>query len=487
MKKKTIYACQECGTVSAKWQGRCLGCNKWNTITEDIILPSEKSIEKSTLSDILESDDVPCLLSTVEICDKKRIECADKELSRVLGGGIVYGSIILVGGDPGIGKSTLMLQMAMSLLDSKILYISGEESARQVKLRAVRIQKNKSIDDLHTTNTLNKQSNLDLKKEVQPNDSLYILTETNLDKIFNHSKKIKPDIIIIDSIQTLYSSSLDSIAGSISQIKNSASLLMYYAKKTNVSIFLIGHITKEGTLAGPKVLEHIVDTVLQFEGEPRLSYRILRTTKNRFGSTSELGIYEMRSNGLRQVENPSELLLSEHSNSVSGIAIGVFIEGNRPLVVEVQALVGNAAYGNPQRSTTGFDYKRLNMLLAVLEKRLNCRVLSKDVFLNITGGIKIDDPSLDLAVCISILSSYLEIDIPHTVCFCGEVGLSGEIRPVARIEARISEAEKLGFQCLYVPKHNIKSLTLEKYNISLKSYEYLENIFSDLKCKTTTE
>ncbi len=483
--------CQECGTASAKWQGRCLGCNKWNTIVEDIVLPAEKGIENSTLSNILENNNVPCLLSTIETCDKKRIKCADKELNRVLGGGIVYGSIVLVGGDPGIGKSTLMLQMAMSLSDLRVLYISGEESARQVKLRAIRIQ-NKPDNSPEAMNSILSNPSIsdkktDTKKESQPNDNFYILTETNLDKIFNHSKKIKPDIIIIDSIQTLYSSSLDSIAGSISQVKNSASLLMYYAKKTNIPIFLIGHITKEGTLAGPKVLEHIVDTVLQFEGEPRLSYRILRTTKNRFGSTSELGIYEMHSNGLRQVENPSELLLSEHSNNVSGIAIGVFIEGTRPLVVEVQALVGNAAYGNPQRSTTGFDYKRLNMLLAVLEKRLNCRLLSKDVFLNITGGIKIDDPSLDLAVCVAILSSYLEIDIPHTVCFCGEVGLSGEIRPVARIDSRISEAEKLGFQCFYMPKYNIKSLNLKKYNISLKSYEYLGNIFSDLKCKTIAE
>ena len=455
MKKiSTSYVCQSCGSISIKWQGKCPGCNSWNTLLEEINIPDSKNVSNSVLPEILEKKNKINLLTSISSKEDERIVCKDKELNRVLGGGIVKGSLILLGGDPGVGKSTLMLQLATSLIDNKVLYISGEESINQIKLRANRIS---SISD-----------------------NCYILNETNLDQIFKSSNKLKPNLIIIDSIQTLYSSSLESSIGSVSQVRTCASLLMHFAKRTNIPIFLIGHITKEGSLAGPKVLEHIVDTVLQFEGDRHLTYRLLRTTKNRFGSTSELGIYEMNSFGLREINNPSEILLSEHSNNLSGIAIGSFIEGNRPLLIEIQSLVSRATYGNPQRSTTGFDSKRLNMLLAVLEKRINYKMGNQDIFLNIAGGMKVDDPALDLAVCISIISSFIEIKIPINICFAAEIGLSGEIRPINRIEHRISEAEKLGFDSIYISKYNLKSIKKKDFNIQIIAFDFLENIISAL-------
>ncbi|MCP3659117.1 MAG: DNA repair protein RadA [Bacteroidetes bacterium] len=455
MKKiSTSYCCQSCGYVSVKWQGKCPGCNSWNTLLEEINVPNSKEVSNSVLPEILDKKNEINLLTDVQTSEEERINCNDKELNRVLGGGIVKGSLILLGGDPGIGKSTLMLQLAIALKTLKVLYISGEESSTQIKLRANRLGK--------------------------ASDQCYILNETNLDKIFKQSKTLKPDLIIIDSIQTLYSSSLESSIGSVSQIRICASLLMHYAKGTNIPIFLIGHITKEGSLAGPKVLEHIVDTVLQFEGDRHFTYRILRTTKNRFGSTSELGIYEMNSYGLREINNPSEILLSQRYENLSGISIGSFIEGNRPLLIEVQSLVSRATYGNPQRSTTGFDLKRLNMLLAVLEKKINYKLVSQDVFLNIAGGMKVDDPALDLSVCISIVSSFTEIKIPINICFAGEVGLSGEIRSINRIDQRITEAEKLGFEFIFISNYNIKSIKVKDYKIKIKGFDFLENIISDL-------
>ncbi len=454
-KTKTTHFCQSCGYQSPKWMGKCPSCAEWNTFVEEVIQkenPDKKGEWRTTSSQKIAPK--PRLLQEINPLEQPRIVTPDKELNRVLGGGIVPGSLILIGGEPGIGKSTLLLQIALQLDNLKILYVSGEESEQQIKMRADRIG--------------------------LQHDNCYLMTETSTQNIFKQVEAFEPKILIVDSIQTLQSSFIESGAGSVSQVKECAAELMKFAKESNTPVFLIGHITKDGTLAGPKVLEHMVDTVLQFEGDRHLVYRILRVTKNRFGSTSELGIYEMLGDGLREVSNPSEILISQREEEISGIAIGATIEGNRPLLIETQSLVSVSSYGTPQRSTTGYDAKRLNMLLAVLEKRGGYRLGAQDVFLNITGGLKIEDPAIDLAVCASIVSSYEDIVIPTGVCFAGEVGLGGEIRAVHKIEQRISEAEKLGFKKIYVSKFSFKSLSTLSFKIDIKPVAKLEELFNDL-------
>jgi DNA repair protein RadA/Sms len=428
-KIKTTFACQSCGAVYPKWQGKCNACGEWNTIVEEVI--EKEAAEKTAWR----ADDKgnsyqakPVKLQEIEPGDSFRIVTYDSELNRVLGGGIVPGSIILIGGEPGIGKSTLLLQIALSLKNLKILYISGEESEKQIKQRAER---------------------LGVK-----NDQCYILTETATHKIFHYIKELQPDIVIADSIQTMHSKSIESTPGSVSQVRECAGEFQRFAKETNTPVFLVGHITKDGTIAGPKILEHIVDTVLQFEGDRNHIYRILRTVKNRFGSTSELGLYEMLSNGLRIVDNPSEILITQKDDNLGGIAIAATIEGMRPMLIEVQALVSTAFYGTPQRSATGFDTRRLNMLLAVLEKRVGFNIGTKDIFLNIAGGLKVEDPAIDLAIVAALMSSYSDVPISKKAAFAGEVGLSGEVRAINKIDQRIAEAEKLGFEEIYVSKYN---------------------------------
>lgn len=406
----------------------------------------------------------PKTLNEIESSGEIRIATPDQELNRVLGGGIVPGSLVLIGGEPGIGKSTLMLQIGLALQNAKVLYVSGEESEQQIKMRSERISKK----------TKSAPSN------GQHHENFYMLAETNTKNIFQAIESLEPNLIIIDSIQTLHSHMLDSVAGSIGQVRQCAGELMKFAKETNTPVFLVGHITKDGTLAGPKVLEHMVDTVLQFEGDRHLAYRILRTTKNRFGSTSEIGIYEMLGTGLREVSNPSEILISQKDGQLSGVTIGATIEGNRPLLIEIQSLVSPASYGTPQRTPTGFDQKRLNMLLAVLEKRCGFRVGTQDVFVNMAGGIYVEDPAIDLALCISIISSKQEIPVNDKICFAAEIGLGGELRAVNRIDQRISEAEKLGFKEIYISKFSQKSIDLSKTKIEVKSFGKLTDVFADL-------
>jgi DNA repair protein RadA/Sms len=444
-KKNSIFYCQNCGTSSSKWLGKCPSCNQWNTFVE------EKTSKKESKKDgyVSNMKNTPKLLNEISYSSENRIVTRDKELNRVLGGGIVPGSLILLGGDPGIGKSTLLLQFALSSKSKKILYVSGEESEKQIKMRAERINKN--------------------------SEHCYILTETSTNNIFQEIEKIQPDILIIDSIQTIHTSYLESAPGSVSQIRECTSELIKFAKETSTAVLLIGHINKDGAIAGPKVLEHMVDTVLQFEGDRNHVYRILRTIKNRFGSASELGVYEMSGNGLRQVTNPSEILITERDENTSGVAIAGTIEGARPLLVEIQSLVSSAVYGTPQRSTTGFDTRRMNMLLAVLEKRCGFRLGAKDVFLNITGGIKIDDTAIDLAVVCSILSSDQDVPLDNQICFAGEIGLSGEIRAVNRIDQRISEAEKLGYKKIIISKYN--KFNSKDFNIEIVKCGKIEEVF----------
>lgn len=452
-KDKTAYVCDNCGQESAKWIGKCPSCHQWNTFKEiKISGASSKGIASSPiLKD--KNDKRPLRLKEISGKDEPRIDMNDSELNRVLGGGLVPGSIVLLGGEPGIGKSTLTLQTILGLPDRKILYVSGEESAHQLKMRAERIHKAGAI-----SGTLPDDSSL---------DSLYILCETSLETIFEHIKTVQPEIVVVDSIQTIATEDADSSPGSITQVRECASALLRFAKSSSIPVILIGHINKEGTLAGPKILEHIVDTVIQFEGDQHHLYRILRAIKNRFGSTSELGIYEMQQNGLRQVSNPSELLLTHDHEGLSGIAISSAVEGIRPFLVETQALVSTAAYGTPQRSATGFDQRRLNMLLAVLEKRVGFKLMQKDVFINIAGGLRVTDLAMDLSVIAAVLSSNVDTPIETGWCMAGEVGLSGEVRPVARIEQRIAEAEKLGFTHMIVPKYNMQGLDRKKFNIEL--------------------
>lgn len=456
-KAKTTYYCQQCGYESSKWLGKCPSCHAWNTFVEEVFQKTDapKNDWRISSKDRISQ---PKRISEIESRKELRITANDAELNRVLGGGIVPGSLVLIGGEPGIGKSTLMLQLALALRTLKVLYISGEESEQQIHMRARRMSVSPETVDT----------------------SCYVLTETNTRNIFQNIEAMLPELVIVDSIQTLYSPQLDSAAGSIGQVRQCAGELMKFAKETNTPVFIVGHITKDGSLAGPKVLEHMVDTVLQFEGDRHLAYRILRTTKNRFGSTSEIGIYEMLGSGLREVSNPSEILISQKDSSLSGITIGATIEGNRPLLIEIQSLVSPASYGTPQRTPTGFDPKRLNMLLAVLEKRCGFRMSTQDVFLNMAGGLKVEDPAIDLAICISAISSYEEMPVADKICFAAEIGLGGELRAVNRIEQRISESEKLGFSTIYISKYNQKSIDLTRAKIEVKSFGKLTEVLEDL-------
>ena len=448
-KDKIAYVCENCGQESAKWIGKCPSCNQWNTFREIRIKaqPSAKSQWQMANSQ-RPAVSGPQLLKDIPLHDVSRMDMHDEELNRVLGGGLVPGSIVLLGGDPGIGKSTLTLQTIMRMPETNVLYISGEESAHQLKLRADRIGESSRVQEV-----LCKQSE-QVRAQGSKNENVSVLCETNLEKIFDTIRNAVPDLIVVDSIQTMETEAAESAPGSVTQIRECTAALLRYAKTSGVPVILIGHINKEGTIAGPKILEHIVDAVIQFEGDRQGIYRILRSIKNRFGSTSELGIYEMQQNGLRPVSNPSELLLSDDREGMSGVAIAAAVEGMRPFLVETQALVSTAAYGTPQRSATGFDQRRLNMLLAVLEKRVGFKLAQKDVFLNIAGGLKVTDMAMDLSVIAAVLSSNVDTPIESGYCMCGEVGLSGEVRPVTRIEQRIAEAEKLGFTDIIVPFRN---------------------------------
>jgi DNA repair protein RadA/Sms len=454
---KTTFFCQNCGTQAAKWAGKCNSCGEWNTLVEEVVQKESRNGRLQLFSSGKNSgaaSNKPVLLQDIGISEFPRIPVPGQELTRVLGGGIVPGSLVLFGGEPGIGKSTLMLQLALRLKNLKILYVSGEESEQQLKMRAERI-------GITTENC-------------------FILQETNTQNIFSQVNEIQPQLLIIDSIQTIHTNYIDSSPGSVSQVRECAAEFLRFAKETNVPVFMIGHITKEGNLAGPKVLEHMVDTVLQFEGDRNHIYRLLRSVKNRFGSTNEMGIYEMNGSGLKEVSNPSEILITNRNEATSGVAIAATLEGSRPMLIETQALVSTAAYGVPQRSSTGFDLRRLSMLLAVLEKRCGFRLSAKDVFINIAGGIKVEDPGIDLALVCGILSSSEDIPIPQNLCFAAEVGLTGEIRPVSRIEQRISEAEKLGFEKMVISSYNLKGLDKKNLKIELLPVSKMEEIFSTL-------
>ena len=452
-KTKLVYVCSDCGAESLKWIGKCPSCNGWNTYVEETI--NKEPVTQRSFSGADQGGAKPKLLRDVTLLEETRLDLSDGELNRVLGGGLVKGSLVLIGGEPGIGKSTLVLQTILQLKALRTLYVSGEESAQQLKLRAER-----------------------LTDEAVDMDHCFVLCETNLEQVFVHAQQLQPDLLIIDSIQTMFTELAESSPGSITQVRECSAAILKFAKETGTPVLLIGHITKEGSIAGPKVLEHIVDTVLQFEGDRHYMYRILRSIKNRFGSTSELGIYEMRQSGLRQVSNPSELLLTENHEGLSGVAIAAAIEGVRPFLIESQSLVSSAVYGNPQRSATGFDIRRMNMLLAVLEKRAGFKLMQKDVFLNIAGGLRVSDPAIDLSVICAILSSSLDIAIERGVCMAGEVGLSGEIRPVTRIEQRISEAEKLGFSRIIIPA--MKGIEELKTKIKIIKVKKAEEAFREI-------
>jgi DNA repair protein RadA/Sms len=451
-KTKTTFFCQNCGSQFAKWQGQCTACKEWNTIVEEVIQKAEKVSWQTTDRPAIKRVAKPLKVSEIATTSETRLHTNSVELNRVLGGGLVPGSLTLLGGEPGIGKSTLMLQVALQL-PYKTLYVSGEESPQQLKMRADRIHPN--------------------------SESCFILAETNTQNIFKNIAEMEPDIVIIDSIQTLHTNTIESSAGSISQIRETATELIRFAKETAAPVILIGHITKDGNIAGPKVLEHMVDTVLQFEGDRNHIYRILRANKNRFGSTNELGIYEMQGDGLREVSNPSEVLISKYEEDLSGTAISATLEGMRPLMIEIQALVSTAVYGTPQRSATGYNAKRLNMILAVLEKRAGFKLGAKDVFLNITGGITVDDPAIDLAVVAAVLSSNIDIAIDKRMCFAAEIGLAGEVRPVTRVDQRILEADKLGFSSIVISKYC--KLPKQNYGIDIvkigKVHDLVQHLF----------
>ena len=465
-KSKIAYFCQSCGFESPKWLGKCPSCQQWNTFVEEVIekvnvaVPTWKSNSTTT-----QRSNKPVQVSEITFDEEQRMLTPDKEFNRVLGGGIVAGSLVLIGGEPGIGKSTLMLQLALNMPNLKVLYVSGEESERQIKMRAERLQ-----------------SEVGSQKS---EGGCFVLTETSTQNIFKQIEQLEPDLVVIDSIQTLYSSHIESTPGSVSQVRECTAELLRFAKESSTPVFLIGHITKDGMIAGPKILEHMVDTVLQFEGDRHHVYRILRAVKNRFGSASELGIYEMLGEGLREVSNPSEILLSQRDEPLSGITISATLEGMRPMLIETQALVSTSAYGTPQRTATGFDTRRMSMLLAVLEKRCGFKLGAKDVFLNITGGIRVEDPAIDLGLAAAIISSHEDMPIPFKTCFAGEIGLSGEIRAVNRIEQRIAEAEKLGFEQIFISKYNLasggkdkKRMDLSRYKIEVKTVGSIEEVFS---------
>lgn len=451
-KTKSVYFCSSCGYESPKWLGKCPSCGEWNTFAEEKVIVEKR--RQGGVRGALVERSKPVRLSEIEPLEEPRIHMPSEELNRVLGGGLVAGSLTLIGGEPGIGKSTLLLQNILSIRNRKILYVSGEESATQLKLRADRLGK--------------------------VSDNTFILTETSLEGIFTQIENVKPQLLIVDSIQTISSAEIESVAGSVSQVRECAAALLRYAKQSGVPVILVGHINKDGAIAGPKVLEHIVDTVLQFEGDRQYLYRILRAIKNRFGSTNEIGIYEMVEKGLKEVKNPSEMLLSENRDEeMSGITIGVTIEGIRPILVEIQALVSSAAYGTPQRSVTGFEQRRLNMLLAVLEKRARFKLSQKDVFLNVAGGLKLSDPAMDLAVVAAVMSSNFDVSISRRDAFVGEIGLSGEIGAVTRIEQRVAEAEKLGFERIFIPKGNLKGVK-SKFSIQIVECAKVEDCFRKL-------
>lgn len=449
MKEKIVYFCKECGADYPKAYGRCPACGAWNSFVEQKV--RKEPAAKVSGRGFVASGSRPVRINEVDAHAEMRIDTQNAELNRVLGGGLVPGSLVLIGGEPGIGKSTLVLQVALRMVGKRVLYVSGEESVNQLKMRSERIGRMES--------------------------DCYIVSETSLEQIFTHIENVKPDIVIVDSIQTISTETAESSPGSISQVRECSAALLKFAKESAVPVILIGHITKEGSLAGPKILEHIVDTVLQFEGDRHYLYRILRANKNRFGSTDELAIFEMQQSGLREVSNPSELLLTQNHDGLSGVAIAAMIEGVRPFLIEVQALVSTAAYGTPQRSATGFDIRRMNMLLAVLEKRAGFKLMQKDVFLNIAGGLRVNDPAIDLAVLAAVLSSNLDITLDNTICLTGEVGLSGEIRPVNRIEQRIAEAQKLGFAKIIVPEFNHKQLSKTTWKIEVVSVRKVEEAF----------
>lgn len=465
-KDKTAYVCSSCGYDSPKWIGKCPACGEWNTFQE--VKLGKKTTSAVASEFRLDVKSSPISMSKIETEEEPRIDMGDGELNRVLGGGLVPGSMTLLGGEPGIGKSTLILQTVMRLKGMKVLYVSGEESARQLKLRADRIN-------------LNPNPNLDHDSDYQPSNVL-VVCEAMIETVFEHIKAVGPDLVVIDSIQTMATETVESSPGSVTQIRECAAMLLKFAKETNTPVIVIGHINKEGTIAGPKILEHMVDTVLQFEGDQHYMYRIVRAIKNRFGSTAELGIYEMVHNGLRPVENPSELLLSDvkEGEELSGVAVACSIEGVRPLLIETQALVSTAAYGTPQRSATGFDLRRLNMLLAVLEKRVGFKLPQRDVFLNIAGGIRVTDPAIDLSVIAAVLSSNVDTGIPRDICFTGEVGLSGEVRPVSRIAQRIAEADKLGFRKIIIPKANMNGLDKGKFKVEIVPVRKVEEALREL-------
>lgn len=445
-KYKTAWFCKECGNESSKWVGKCPACGAWNSMVEEKISTSSR-----TPSPVASSKSTPVAVSHIETDNHTRLTMPSVELNRVLGGGLVPGSMVLIGGEPGIGKSTLVLQNILAIKTKTILYVSGEESASQLKMRADRIGRG--------------------------SENVFIVTETSLENIFDHIQSVNPDMLIVDSIQTIASDVLESPAGSVSQVRECAASLLNYAKTSSVPVIMIGHITKDGTLAGPKVLEHIVDAVLQFEGDSKYTYRILRAIKNRFGSTNEIGIYEMSRRGLREVSDPSQILVSSNHGNLSGIALGLTLEGIRPFVVEVQALVSTAAYGTPQRTVTGFDSKRLNMILAVLEKRVGFKLAAKDVFLNIAGGLRVNDPALDLPVATAVLSSNIDMPIPKGWAITGEIGLAGEIRPVNRLEQRIQEAQRLGFDNILVPHGNLKGTDMTDFKIKIHEAKHIHEAF----------
>jgi len=465
-KTKIAYFCQSCGFEAAKWLGKCPSCQQWNTFVEELLEKPNTAVPNwKAGSTSLQRANKPVPVDAIEFDEEHRILTPDQEFNRVLGGGIVAGSLVLIGGEPGIGKSTLMLQLALNMPNMKVLYVSGEESERQIKMRAERL----------TT------------PHPSGGGACFILTETSTQNIFKQIEELQPDLVIVDSIQTLHSAHIESTPGSVSQVRECTAELLRFAKESATPVFLIGHITKDGMIAGPKILEHMVDTVLQFEGDRHHVYRILRTIKNRFGSASELGIYEMQGEGLREVSNPSEILLSQRDEALSGITISVTLEGMRPMLIETQALVSVSPYGTPQRTATGFDTRRMSMLLAVLEKRCGFKLGIKDVFLNITGGIRVEDPAIDLGLAVAIVSSHEDIPIPFKVCFAGEIGLSGEIRAVNRIEQRIAEAQKLGFEQIFISKYNLpssaqdkKRIDLSRYNITIKAVSTIEEVFGIL-------
>jgi DNA repair protein RadA/Sms len=481
-KLKVAYFCQSCGYEAAKWLGKCPACAQWNTFVEEVIEKPNTSVPnwKVAASTTQQRANKPVPVADIVFTEESRLQTPDAEFNRVLGGGIVAGSLVLIGGEPGIGKSTLMLQLALNMPNLKVLYVSGEESEHQIKMRAERLEE-----------VGRKQSAVGGQKQLAEGsgqlaagNGCFVLTETSTQNIFKQIEELEPDLVVIDSIQTLHSSHIESTPGSVSQVRECTAELLRFAKESSTPVFLIGHITKDGSIAGPKILEHMVDTVLQFEGDRHHVYRILRTIKNRFGSSSELGIYEMLGEGLREVSNPSEILLSQRDEPLSGITISATLEGMRPMLIETQALVSTSAYGTPQRTATGFDTKRMNMLLAVLEKRCGFKLAAKDVFLNITGGIRVEDPAIDLGLAAAIISSHEDIPISAKTCFAGEIGLSGEIRAVNRVEQRIAEAQKLGFEQIFISKYNMpsaahdkKKMDLSRYKIDVKMVSNIEEVF----------